>query len=518
MESRQLRRLGWRDLIVLTAILVLGLLNVPFPFHGDQALYLQGAQAIHEGKVLYRDFWDLTNPGLFAYYLVGGTLFGFTEKGIPLFELATLLAFSAILQVTQKGRYQSPWISSSAPLFSIGAYYAMAGHWHLTRTELLIALPLYLAAWFASRETDSDRGAALGWAFSGAMGGIALLFKLFYAPILAGFWLSGLIHAARRGDGAAGAVRRCLALAAGLSAVVVPFVLYFARHDSLTVTLRTLFVYPIHIARDFPPPPRERLVDGLAWFTSAVVPLLAPAVLGGYAALARRFDKLIWDLVLWVVMGLALIVMQRMWWQYHYLLILIPLGTLAALGVDLVWARLKQAGSPFTTWRGGLAALGAAGLLFLPLANTAARKAAHLVRDEFALTPIGRRAFQDTFNPSYPRVRQEIAFLDRPDCPHGEIFVFGDPLIYYLSGRRQAIASGGYSIHGYIPEQWSRLLLELKSARPNVIALSADYRPVIQERAPEVLAWIEAEYDTPETIDRYTWFVLKGETDALRGR
>ena len=47
--------------VVLVA--VIGASRLFDPFSGDQALFLVGAETLHAGGVLYRDYWDIKQPG-----------------------------------------------------------------------------------------------------------------------------------------------------------------------------------------------------------------------------------------------------------------------------------------------------------------------------------------------------------------------------------------------------------------------------------------------------------------------
>ncbi|MBW4451485.1 MAG: hypothetical protein KME55_01730 [Nostoc indistinguendum CM1-VF10] len=64
------------DFLVLIFIILIGFVHLPFPFDGDQAFFRLGALEMQQGKVLYRDFWDIKQPGIFCFYFLAGTLFG----------------------------------------------------------------------------------------------------------------------------------------------------------------------------------------------------------------------------------------------------------------------------------------------------------------------------------------------------------------------------------------------------------------------------------------------------------
>lgn len=51
-----LPKLSKIDFLVLISVVIIGLIHLPFPFSGDQALFTTGALEMQQGKVLYRDF------------------------------------------------------------------------------------------------------------------------------------------------------------------------------------------------------------------------------------------------------------------------------------------------------------------------------------------------------------------------------------------------------------------------------------------------------------------------------
>ena len=84
----------------LLAVLALGLIHLPYPFNWDPSLFTLGAQRLAAGGVLYRDFWDLKQPGIYWFCAVAGRFFGFSEPGVHLFELLWMMAFALTLLVT----------------------------------------------------------------------------------------------------------------------------------------------------------------------------------------------------------------------------------------------------------------------------------------------------------------------------------------------------------------------------------------------------------------------------------
>ena len=128
------------DFIVLAAIAALGIINLPYPLGDDQSLFITGAQEMVRGKVLYRDFWDFKPPGIYYFFYIAGTLFGFSEIGIHLFELICWLSLSLILIIAFKHSnvFENKFSASLAPLFTAGIFYSSCTVYFLTQVEALI--------------------------------------------------------------------------------------------------------------------------------------------------------------------------------------------------------------------------------------------------------------------------------------------------------------------------------------------------------------------------------------------
>src|SRR5882757_6746566 len=75
------------ELMALLVVVLIGLVHLPLPFHDDQAFFTVAAMKLNQGSLLYRDYWDIKQPGIFAFYWLGGKLFGFNEVGIHTLEL-----------------------------------------------------------------------------------------------------------------------------------------------------------------------------------------------------------------------------------------------------------------------------------------------------------------------------------------------------------------------------------------------------------------------------------------------
>ena len=77
------------------------------------------------------------------------------------------------------------------------------------------------------------------------------------------------------------------------------------------------------------------LRDSTLWFARTFSVPLVLAIIGAWDRLRRGWDLLTAAFVAWVVSGAILIWAQVIgWWSYHYLLLLVPVGLLAAQGAE----------------------------------------------------------------------------------------------------------------------------------------------------------------------------------------
>jgi len=501
------------DLAALTAVALIAALNLPFPFNGDQALFAVGARQVSGGAALYRDFWDLKPPGIFLFYLTAGRLFGFTEIGIHLFEGIVLLFFATAVLVALKPHFSSPGLASLLPLFTAGVYYAVAFTPQLTQVESLVGVPLFLALWLAGDPFGSRRGGTPAAFFgSGLAGGVVLLFKFMFLPILLGFWLAAFgISALVRGESPRRlALHAALPMAVGVLVPLLAAAAWLARAEALPLALKTFFVYPPKIFAGMPGGGTRRLLDGILWFGRGFAPLAVLAVPGILLAIRRRTEYLSLALLIWVATGFGVILLQRQsLWDYHYLLLAVPLGILAARGADDLWSR-RSGTAPWNARRGRVLAALALVVLCSPVVYKAAKKGLLLARHHGARREEDRAAYCGELNGNYLAAREEARAISEPGRSPGAIYVCGDPMIYHLSGRTQAVALNGWALEFYLPELWPELNRQLEAAAPPYVFIDPPYRGLIGERSPFTLAWIESRYKPFRRSDAGTWYARRG--------
>lgn len=514
------------EVLALAVVVLIGLVHLPQPFHDDQAFFTVAAIKLNHGALLYRDYWDIKQPGIFAFYLLGGKLFGFTEVGIHAFELLYMTSLAALLIVTLRKYFQYAWSGAVVILTTVGFYYGVSGLPHatqdyLTQVEGLVGLPLFLCLWFSSEATRVEKGQWLRLFLSGAMGAFVLLLKLIFLPIVCSFWAASflyLVFRERKNNIVGQLIRCCFPVVLGVLVPLLVVCAYFAARGGLDGLYFTSFVWPVKALGHLPLAGAGRLHVGLEFFVDGYAPLLALGFLGTWWSLRKQRDILTINLLVWLVLGAMVILIQRRsWWPYQFLLFFVPMGILGTRGVECLWEQLQASAEAVFGARRRQALAVALVLMFAPVIYPIVTDAALLAAYKFALTSQQRLAFQRRFtNSQYPGILAQVAFLSNPDSLPGPIYVGGSPLYYLLSGRQPAIALS-YGLDDLLPEQWIAFHKQLTAARPSYLFLYPEFHDWIEARSPETLHFIEQNYSVLQVTPTGTWYVLQGMGTSASG-
>lgn len=503
----------------LLAVAALGALNLHYPFVADQAVALLAARALEAGGTLYVDFWDNKMPGLFWFYWLAGRWFGFDEFGVHLLELLWMLGFALTLWLCLRRNFVFPWAAALVPVAVVGTYYVAADPFHLTQVEGLAGWPIFLAAWLAATRPADTRARQAVALLSGVCAGIAVVFKLVFAPLFVAFWAVASVHRWLQHHDRPLAVllELWLPAAIGVGAVLAAVALRFWLDGNLWELYWTAFVYPPQALASSPPAPWLRLAGATVFFAAFV------AVWAGFIALAwaewwhGARDVLTSLMTVWLFVGLALILIQRFsWWPYHFLALLAPTGVLGIRGacaVPRTWLRQRR----IERRAADALVLVLVAPALLSLGVPASQKlAAHMeVLFEREADVSALRAF---VNPEYARIAQSVRFLSLDSARPGPIYVMGDPLHYHLSGRRPALPIIGWPWHYFLQVQWVHLPRQLGEALPAYLYIDKDARRLIDVRQSGVWEFVRENYVPFTTDAKGVWYQVRPAVwDARHG-
>lgn len=491
-------------LVVLALITLAAWVNLPMPLHGDAALYQLGAKAMAEGGALYRDFWDLKQPGIYLFHWSAGTLFGFTEVGLHTFELFYMLGFAA-LQVVVLRRYLAlEWLAMAVPVLTVGSYYALSTEWHLTQPAILLSVPLFCV--LALLTAPAARWRSL---LAGAAGAAAVLFKFAVAPVvLALFVASWLIDRHARGSSAALLWRdRLLPALAGGLAVTGLVVWWLARYDALQPFLWTLTTWIPLALQVHGPHPVDRIVSSLTWFIETFAPalLLSSFARAGWRGMTE--ERIFVLALVWLVFGAMSVMIEPFaGWQFDFLLLTTPLGIIAVRGLQGLLSMLGVGPGRAANIRVALVVLA---LAMLPAGLSWAAKARSMIVHRELATAADTHAYQRAVSPAYELIWQSTAFLRHDSSQQGPIYVFGDPLIHMLARRPSAS-----SVHGWAWELqplvvWQRLESELVAAPPAFVFAEPVYDSMITHHSPGLRLLLERDYSVRVVDELGTWYARR---------
>ncbi len=504
---------------MLIIVGILGVLCLHDGFSGDQALFLIYSKAINNGAILYKDVWDIKQPAIFVFYLIAGKLFGFNEVGIHLFEVIYWLGFSLILIFGLRRYFTNPFFAALTPLFTIGIYYSVSGSLHLTQAEALVGFPLFMSLWFCQKFLENPD--KIGYLFlSGLFGGIVLTFKLLFIIILAAFWLVFFLYLKK--DAKKILVFSSLILS-GLIIPIASVIVYFVLNNAIYELWYVTFIYPSNIVLM---PTRmvnrsQQLKDGLEWFFKSYFPVISLTFFLSFLNLFSLFKDrrnetsfilnrksfIFSGLFLWAIFGFTVILIQRLsWWEYHYSLLMIPLGILAVKFVENIFEIIKT--KPKLRHKTSLAVFTVIiMLLFIPTARRLADRIYQFKKVE--TVKIGNRELRITGAAAgdYKSISADTKFL-RTKNPKTPIFVFSNPLYYYLSDTPPFFSSNGAMSDMFTDVEWKKLNREMSEKLPEYIFVEPRFIPMITEADPFFINILDNNYSVYMTGDRGSFYKL----------
>ncbi len=476
--------LRWAVVVALMIVALLGVLHLPTAFSGDAALYQTGARTLDEGGALYRDHWDLKSPGIYMVHWAAGTLFGFGEEGVHLFELLLLLALCVAQVRLLAPRLTPRWLAAVAPLAGVGTYYAVASEWHLTQPAVLLSAPLFAVLAVLA----ADRATAWRWAGAGAAAAVAFLLKPYSAGIvLALLVASAMLRLRLDREPPTVWLRRRLAPFVGAAAVLVVLTLLHLRAvgglaDFLWThsEWRTLAT---QVRGDFPV---MRAVWAVQTFVGNFGPwlVLLPAARMGWRGV--QAERLFVLAAVWL--GAALVVTSIepfAAWEFDFLALKVPVALLAARGLHGLHAWWLARGYP-SGRRLTLATIGAVTVALVALGGEALVERAHTLARFVPLSRADAHEYRLTHDERYARLWSETAFLRDPASRPGPVYVFGDPLRHLHAERPAASPIHGWAWELQPQAMWERVVRDLEVTGSAYIYVSHEYERLIAARAPRM--------------------------------
>jgi hypothetical protein len=489
-----------------------------WPNHGDQSLFVIGAQELSAGFGYYRDFWDIKQPGIYWFYQLGGLLDGpLGSPGLGARVLESLLAIVAgvLVLVVTGGWDLRRSVRLAAPTLVLGPYLVwsfLAGVGQIEGLMNVVLLAVMAASWPARDRTLRPGWA---WALAGAGCGVTAVLKTLYLPLPL-LLLTGAAIASHRVN--ARACWRRLGLAAlGALVPVLATVAYLVGHGVFALALYTTFALPAQIAAN----PNTHALGAFAELERAIkntLCLTGPLALVGMLGAWRRATATR-DLALAAVaiVGAAL-ALPQLFTPYRLLILATPIGLLAVSGLESVLRQLQarvgdvhgpaglgETRRPARAW----AVRSVAAVVLVALALPPLRQPAHLLAGgshSWGLDVAARTARSGEEVPT-PAERAAAVVSGRVR-PQEQIYVIGDPTVMLLLGARQGVEVTGWSLEMLPSSVWAELTRELNRSRPRLVYVEDVYRQLIARSGSEgqALQGVFDRYDVVSDTADGIWY------------
>jgi len=435
----------------IAAVLLAGVISLPRPLGGDQALFLYIAKSIDHGSLLYRDLWDAKQPGIYIFYAVAGNLFGFNEIAVHLLELIVMLALAVVLQRTLPDFGFSRRAAALAPIATVLPYYLVAATWDLSQLEPLIGLPLYVGFWTSMRARDSTQHQARWQLAAGACCAIVSIFKLLYLP----YGVLFLALSMRRGRRA----RTAATWALGFAAAWSPVLIWVLAHNLVHEVWYTWVTFPM-TARRQAAQPLSVLTSSARSFGRSFAPVAALALVGIWAH-RRRLERWMVLALAWAALALVLDLAQ-FWWRYLYWNASVPVGLFAVLGAIALADNARE------HRRVVLGSLGVVLLLAVYALAPHRQRIAESFPDPTATLrhTDARDDLRALEEPLYGDLDRTLAVLRAPDARPGPVVIFGSPIVQLASGRAQAGRIPGFLANTLGPDEWHDFATQVRATPP----------------------------------------------------
>jgi hypothetical protein len=459
MASSQPQKAGHKSLVLGLLLILTVMIRLPIlvePWGADQAGFGHIGKGILEGKVPYKDNYDLTAYGVFFTFALFFKLFGTTMVAAHIGHLlvsviTTILVFFLVDRLY--GRRAAVLAALCYSVFSNGLAFSGFGYenksawgtyWYLSQREVFMA-PLILGAIFLT-VLGEKKDRTLIYFLNGLLIGLAAFYKLTAVLILVLIILfTGSEDLARKRPFRWRKVlARTLLLVGGFILVQIPFLYYFWVHDALKDVHEALFT---HLSLYLKLSRGRRIETFFSGHFSILKENLVLWLLAGVSCLYIFFRDRTRNSILVASWGIASLLMvwgQGKFFGYHFLLIVPPFSALAGYGLT----RFFKQGHGFRSFlNDGLADIRKTFVLAtigLSIVGFGISNYDYYRRHvDYVLGKLSKIEYYDVFNefPTHPysfRSDYQVTEYLKANAAGGDrlglIFSAGDTVIHFLTG------------------------------------------------------------------------------------
>ncbi|MDW8054537.1 MAG: glycosyltransferase family 39 protein [Anaerolineae bacterium] len=525
-----------KGLLGVTGVAALAVLAAPqlvYPFGHDQGIYAACGDVIRKGGVPIRDCFESKGPGVMVLYALALSIHHSTVA-VHAFTLAWQALTAVLVGLTARALF-----APAAALPAAVAYwliYAGINYWSMNQAETFSNLFLTLSLLLSWLAAQRDRRAL---AFlSGVSAGILLWFKYVFGLLLAAVGLGLLVQRWLRAPQLRAVLGLGAAFAAGALSINALVLGYFALVGGIPALVEQLEVFLELFPLGPPRTPPEiaqmlwRFVDNGADLTADYKPTVVQWIFfgGGFPLLflvsgvgvlkwARPLlgegsARYVYLLALFIA-GLAVVVIQAKYVQYHFTILHPTLAIAFGGGAAAAWHWLRGAALPARAF-GALASLGAAAAVAL-----LGLRMVPWVMDTYSNVVVQRKSLREMHLESRVAIQLYLAdYIVQHTQPDDAISLFADaPWVYMLTQRSNAtrfpFADVWAPAHGSRTNaRFAQQFFEaIQRNRPKYFILTEDNYPWLgvrhienYKRITPLYAFVEANYQYEVNIGPFIVF------------
>jgi hypothetical protein len=325
----------WVLIAMVGIVAILGLPGLHIPPGRDQGIFGTAGLMVDEGRVLYRDVFEVKQPFILLAYALIVKLATALDVGvveiINAFDQAFRLLSMPVLYLLGGRLFGRGGGLAAAGIFGFLSLSLFGGFWNVSQAETF-AGPLLAVAFLAALIGRDRRCGIAPWTVAGGAAAAAVLFKATAA-------LPGLVvaiipigGALGRGFAWRGAAVSLLGAGAGAFLVAAPLVVYFVANHAVMELLDVQVGFNRHHTWRYPFGDLARIQAAVfiaPWWCAPRGLIQSGAAAAAVVLLVRGPAPLRW-LAVWYGLAWLTVPVQGKLWLYHYALLVPPQALLLA--------------------------------------------------------------------------------------------------------------------------------------------------------------------------------------------
>ena len=336
---------------ILFVVLLAGILRIPSltqPLGPDQGIMSVIGEGILQGRLPYRDFWEMGSPAIFFTYALMFELFGTSMAAVPITDMLVSMLSTFLVFMVASRVWSRDVGCVSALLFAFfsngvrlgmhaGGSTAFGTFWYIAQRETFM-LPLIAGSFWLLLAPERKAPRLWELVLAGFLSGLAFVYKF---PSLVTFlcllfYLNFSLATAQIGTKARRIVTANFVILSGFAAPLLLFALFFWVNGAMQEMIDIVFGYVYSVYGHMHSDLLESIRLGLTrtfFIAEEQLILWIFLVTSSVDILVNERGKEKVLMVLWAFASILFVVSHREFFGYHYLILLPPLSILGGHGL-----------------------------------------------------------------------------------------------------------------------------------------------------------------------------------------